>query len=457
MDANSTAVPAREPRWWDAPDMRVALARHDVAAVYRWLQRHGWSQTQIGAAVGQSQGEVSEVISGARRIQAYDLLVRIAEAFGIPRGHMGLAYAETTPLGRRDDEEDNAVLRRQFLGAAAGLVVGAAVEGLDRWLPQAPDPTAPVPARVGAADVAQVRAVTEHLRLLDQRYGGGAVVDAARGFLGWASGMLHSRYDEATQRTLPISLADLSSLVGWAFHDAGAQEQARRHLTQALVYARDAEAHGLVAAVLYRLGRLSLHRERPLDALRLFQLGQIAAQDADDPAEVARLHANEAWAYAQMGQHQQMHSALARAQDEAERVAPATAQPWTAVFFAPGDFTGHCALVHGVLARATSDARSAARHAVHAAELAKTALAASTSERPARSQVFDRIVLAAALLRAGEPAAGISNGHEAVILTTTLRSARATARLADIADAASAFGHEPGAVELRQRIADTAA
>jgi len=396
----------------------------------------------------------------SRRVRAYELLERIAEAFVIPRGHMGLAYSRPTTAAadtQPKNEEDDPVLRRQFLGAAAALTVGAAVDGLQRWLPVIPGPAAPVPERAGFSDVAQVQAVTAQLRALDQRHGGGAAIDAARGFLGWATGMLHSRQDEPTRQSLQIALADLSSLVGFAFHDAGDQGKARSHLSQALVYARDADAPGLVAAVLYRLGRVSLHREQPLDALRLFQLGQIAAQDADDPAEVARLHANEAWAYAQMGQQHQMSSALARAEDEMSRVDPAGAQPWTAVFFSPGDFAGHRALVHGVLTRATRDHATASRHATAAAELAATALATSTTERPARSQVFDRIVLAAAQLQAGDADAGIRTGQDAVALTESLRSARATARLTDVAEAASAYRARPDAVELRRRIAALAA
>jgi len=158
-----------------------------------------------------------------------------------------------------------------------------------------------------------------------------------------------------------------------------------------------------------------------------------------------------------MGRPQQMASALARAEDEMSRVDPATAQPWTAVFVSPGDFAGHCALVHGVVARATRDRASATRHATAAAELATTALATSTAERPARSQVFDRIVLAAAQLQASDPDAGVRTGHEAVTLTETLRSARATARLTDIAQAAKAYGTRPDAVELRRRITTLAA
>ncbi len=72
--------------------MRSLLAAHDITGLYRALTAAGFSQTQIAKWTGQSQSEVSEIIKG-RRVLAYDVLVRIAEGLGMPRGYMGLAYA----------------------------------------------------------------------------------------------------------------------------------------------------------------------------------------------------------------------------------------------------------------------------------------------------------------------------------------------------------------------------
>lgn len=81
---------------WDRTDMRRALAERDIAMVYRLLQRHGVSQRQIARATEQSQSEISEVLTGGRRIGSYDLLLRIADGLSVPRGRMGLAYDEGT-------------------------------------------------------------------------------------------------------------------------------------------------------------------------------------------------------------------------------------------------------------------------------------------------------------------------------------------------------------------------
>jgi hypothetical protein len=80
---------------WTRGDMRVALANRDVASIYRLLQRYGMSQRVIASLTGQSQSGVSEIIKGSR-VVSYEVLLRIADGFGIPRGRMGLAFDEET-------------------------------------------------------------------------------------------------------------------------------------------------------------------------------------------------------------------------------------------------------------------------------------------------------------------------------------------------------------------------
>ena len=71
--------------------MTAALAERDMATVFRLLQEHGLSQRSIAARTGQSQSEISEVMSG-RRIVSYDVLARIADGLGVSRGYLGMAY-----------------------------------------------------------------------------------------------------------------------------------------------------------------------------------------------------------------------------------------------------------------------------------------------------------------------------------------------------------------------------
>ncbi len=73
--------------------MRAALRVRDIGGVYRLLQRAGVAQRRIAALTGQSQSDVSEILSG-RQVISYDLLSRIADGLGVPRGYLGLAYHE---------------------------------------------------------------------------------------------------------------------------------------------------------------------------------------------------------------------------------------------------------------------------------------------------------------------------------------------------------------------------
>jgi hypothetical protein len=79
------------------PDTRAALAKRDIARVYKILQMHGISQRRIATLTGQSQSEISEILAG-RRVVSYDVLIRIADGLQVPRGWMGLAYDATAGL-----------------------------------------------------------------------------------------------------------------------------------------------------------------------------------------------------------------------------------------------------------------------------------------------------------------------------------------------------------------------
>ena len=90
---------------WNEPEMKRALADRDISSVYRLLRRVGISQRHIAALTGQSQSEVSEILKG-RQVMAYDVLARISDGLGIPRGYMGLAYdpaTATSMVGLPDD------------------------------------------------------------------------------------------------------------------------------------------------------------------------------------------------------------------------------------------------------------------------------------------------------------------------------------------------------------------
>src|SRR4051812_22302601 len=349
---------------WQRQDMRQALAVRDLGAVFRLLQKQGVSQRTIAGLVGMSSSEVYEVLRG-RRVMAYDVLVRVADGLGIDRGYLGIAYDEETAefLDRTrggDGERDDG---RALLAFAAAVTVGTAVAlEPDRN----PRPVAtPRPARLGLEDVVQVEAVTAGLRQLDYRFGGGACCEAVLAHARWAERLALLPAEPAVRRRLVVAIADVANLAGWTAFDVGLYPTAREHLTRALDRARQAGMPSLTANVLYRAGRVHLHRGMTPEALRFFQLGQLAAQDSGCHRTVAMLCANIAWAFAVLGDETQADGHLGRAQDEFTRGEPPGSedvadQPWDQ-FFGEADIAALSGVTQLALSRRSPSRLSVAR------------------------------------------------------------------------------------------------
>jgi transcriptional regulator with XRE-family HTH domain len=442
-------------------ELMPSLALRDVGALFWWLHRRGWSQTQIGAMTGQSQPEVSAIMHG-RQVQAYSVVARVAGGLGIPRGYFGMSdcvgcAAGGTPVrGQGEDERDDPVLRRDFISTAAVVAAGGAVADLGRWLPERMPSAVAAPARVGASDVAQIRAVNEELRAMRARYGGGAVLDAAHGFGSWARGLLRSRASDAVGRDLRIALGQVHSMVGWTHHDAGNNGELRRHYIQVLIFAREADEPELTADALGDLAEAAILRRHPHDGLRLARAGLAAAADRVSPATTAWLHVNEARAWAVLGDDYGVREALGRAEDDLRRADPAAVPAWATsgrFLLSPGRFTGYRTRVYADLSRHPEHRR----YAEVAAEQGEAALAGSDGGRYWYEVVLDRVALAAAQLRAGAREEGLTNAQRAIDEVATLRSRRAQDGLADIADAAGGYPDHRDAKDLRARLATVAA
>ena len=115
---------------WEILDMRDALARRDMPALYRMLRRVGVSQRQLATLTGQPIQDVSATLKG-RQVLACDTLTQIADGLGIPRPYLGLAHRELpdrrNEFASRSEEE---AARRRFLMHAAAVTVGTAVLGV---------------------------------------------------------------------------------------------------------------------------------------------------------------------------------------------------------------------------------------------------------------------------------------------------------------------------------------
>lgn len=453
-----------DPQWWrtgalDGRPMPDILRERDITGLFRFLKTRGWSRASIASAAGLSETRVRAICLGAQQVTSYEVLERIAAGFEIDRGLLGLAYADANALALPDVRSHQRLpdpsAYADFTGALAALAVGSPPHDLERMLP--PPPTAPaadVPGLVTAAHVQVLRELSERHRRFDADLGGGACRESAVAYLSWAHGMLRSRFDsEETERELKAALSDMYQVAGWACHDLGDHAEARRYLTAGLALAREIDDLVLIAGAFYRLGRVSIHQQRAREALTLWQLGQIVAQDSGCLAAVAVLHANEAWAYAMLGADDRVADALARAEGERGRVDTEEVPSWARFFLAPADIDGIASVIFNSLAA----------HEEHWSKYAPVAIgrgeAAFAHRQPgeARSRTFDAISLAGAYLLDGQLKHAERNGHLAVDRAKEVASVRAVDRLSEVAELARPHARRTGIAALIERISDLAA
>ncbi|MFE2414127.1 helix-turn-helix domain-containing protein [Kitasatospora sp. NPDC059408] len=80
---------------WQNEEVRDALRRRDVAALFRYVQHHsGSSQARLAVQVGMTQSRVNEIINGHRQVTKLDVFERIADGLNMPdsaRRLLGLA------------------------------------------------------------------------------------------------------------------------------------------------------------------------------------------------------------------------------------------------------------------------------------------------------------------------------------------------------------------------------
>jgi tetratricopeptide (TPR) repeat protein len=280
----------------------------------------------------------------------------------------------------------------------------------------------PAPGRIGMTDVRQVEAATRALRSLDYQYGGGFCRDAVVAQLSWGQQMLNSSGTEVVRQRLHVALADLHNLAGWTSFDVGLIDSARNHFGRALELAKAGESDELVANILYRMGRVYLHKEAPDDALKMFQLGQIAAQQSGSELAVAVICANQAWAYAMMGHEDQTMKLIGRTRDEFTRADHGEAADWVK-FFNEDDVYSMIGTVHTVLAQKVDT-----RHTKYAIP-ALTRAIDSYGDEVARNKAFNLSSLATNHLLDGDIDHGAKIGVQAVDLAQHLKSKRVRDRL----------------------------
>lgn len=307
-------LPGIDPDLLGLPSLRAALAERDISRVYRILTSEGISQRTIAAATGQAQSEVCEILKG-RQVMAYDVLVRICEGLGIPRGTMGLAYDEAEPADVGEVDED---MKRRALMAAAGVALfGAPVLGELLEIPTRPPSPTPLPSRLAASDVTAMRNLTTSLRGVARTHGGcGEPVSsvAARSRI-----LMTIPAADQVRAGMASALAELHTLAGWTCVDSGHHDNAMANFAAAMELAAAADDALELASAFRHAGIQMIDAGADNDGLKAFQLGVIKLGDSPSSpgaaSALAWLDGESALPLAALGQHDAAIGALARARE----------------------------------------------------------------------------------------------------------------------------------------------
>ncbi|PPK69870.1 transcriptional regulator [Actinokineospora auranticolor] len=425
---------------WEHPDMRAALSARDITQVYRLLRGRGVSQRRISMLTGQAQPEISAIARG-RQVQTYDVLSRIADGLGVPRGYMGLAYGgQVRPA--TDEVVTTVPDRREFMGILAKITMGAALTGADLALLSSPAVATPTPRSVGATEVGQLRELTRVLWTQEKRLGGGAVRDAVIAQLRWAQAMLGANHTDEQGRELRVVLSDLLALAGWASYDVGLTGAALRYTGQALAVAQEAADPIRAALALEQIGRTYLHSGNLEEAREVFALGTLTAERARSTDATAMLLSSQARAYATLGHPTQALDYMTRAEDSLARIdTPTIPDP-------RGFNEAHLTSDRGRLY--TTLAVKEPHYADQAIATLST-FASQANTIHTKRLAFRLTELATTHLHGGDTATGIRIGHEVLDMAATIRSKRLTEHL-QLLRAATRANPAADAKELHHRI-----
>jgi transcriptional regulator with XRE-family HTH domain len=390
------------------PEGLRALAERDVTAIYRLLNEAGVPQRDIATMTGQSQSDVSEILNG-RTVMAYAVLVKIAEGLDIPRGFMGLAYNEDVlPAPIQGEEEDEEMKRRALLAIGSLVLLDRPVLGELLEPPKRPAIPTPLPTRLVRADVTALEALTAELRAWAHRWGGGAATISA--IAQRSKRLLAVPASDYVRRALGSTIAKLHTVAGWAAFDEQLDDLANSHFAQAMSLGGLVKDSYWIAFALYGGGRIIAESGHPNDALKYYQLAQVAVADDNGrhtraPILTGYLHSECALELAAL-EHNTVHNELAAAMDTKGRDADLD------------NITAETHMRMGNLDLAHLFATSAVNR-----------WAGSTNRRHA---VLSDLTLATINVQAGEPR-GKLLAHNAIQSVASMRSGLARVRLERLA------------------------
>lgn len=411
--------------------------RYDKTSVARWLrgqQPRGRAPAIIAEALGRKLGRTVTIDE-----------IGMANGKNLASG-VGLQFSPTV-LGAIEQVCElwrSDVGRRDFLSGSS-VAASALVEPSRDWLISAPDAQVARQAgpRVGQADVAAVRSMTQALTDLDHQFGSGHVRPVVVHYLNSVvSGLLAGSYRETVGRDLFAAVARLTELAGYMAVDTGQPGLAQRYYIQSLRLAQAAGDRGYGGYVLAAsMSHLAAQLGNPREIAQLARAAQEGARGHVTPRVEGMFHAAEARGHALLGDTRAAQASIGRAVTAMERADGSSADDpvWIRHFDEAylADELAHC---H----RDLGQSEQAARYA-------EQSLAGHPESR-ARRRAIGYALLATAQVQQREVEQACSTGLKAVELLETLRSNRGAEYLEDLQQRLEPFREEAVVREFGARL-----
>jgi hypothetical protein len=336
------------------------------------------------------------------------------------------------------------VKRRELINTSTALGVGALALGEPLVALLGDSEPTPIPARVGATDIEQIRTAARVFQSWSFTYGGGLAREAVMGQLRWSAGLLEATCPARLRPELYSAVGDLANVAGYMALDAGVQEEARRVFRFGLACAEQAKDWTLRATALTNMAQQAIWTGQPDEGLTLTEFALVRADDWLTATERAMLHTDQAKALAKMRRVNETLTAIGTADEHFAHSTPDNDPPCMAYYNAAfhATYTGHALFDLAILGHDHGEATNRLTTAV-----------GGLTTGCARPLARCRTKLASLTMATGDPLQAATLGHEALATAGTVRSRRVTEELRELARYATAHQHLDEVAHLRHRIA----
>jgi hypothetical protein len=334
------------------------------------------------------------------------------------------------------------VRRKQFLHTTTLLGVGTLTLGPVAALLEGSEPT-PIPERVGATEIEQIRTATQVFESWCLAYGGGLGRETVLAQLRWSAGLLEATCPARLQPELFRAVGDLAWVAGFMAFDHCVHEEARRMFSFALGCAEQAKDWHLRAGILGDMALVEVWVGRPDEGLTLTEYALVRADDRLTATGRAMLHTYQALALAKMRRVGETLAAVGTADDHFAHSTPANDPPFMTFW--------NAGMQAETIGQALADLAVLGRDPAEATNRLTTAVAGNVPGH-ARCRAFSLTKLASLTMATGDPRQAVTIGTAALDAVGTIRSRRALHGLRELNRHAAAHQDIDEVAHLRHQI-----